>query len=254
MNRLIISIVLALVLTMSANAQTSVDPAANKSEEMKQLKKVDFEKFQEKRAQMKESTKQKREEFKKTIEAKRETLKGGTKAKGEDLKKRLTGVKDEKKRQSIEKIDQRLGALNEKMLNHFSAILEKLEEVLEKISSRADKAEAHGMNVSPVRDSINEARTEIAAARTAIVGQTGKTYTIVISTATTTTSGGTLKSDVGKARQALHADLVKVREKVFAAREAVKKAAVALAQIPKVDELGVKEETASEPTTATSTQ
>ena len=49
----------------------------------------------------------------------------------------------------------------------------------------------------------------------------------------------TLRSDVGKTRQALREDFVVVRDKVKAVRAAVRKAAVTLAQIPWVDEVEV---------------
>ena len=55
--------------------------------------------------------------------------------------------------------------------------------------------------------------------------QSGKTYTIKVTTETA------LKSDVGKTRQALGADLAKVRDLVKSAQSAVKDAAVALAQV-----------------------
>ena len=64
----------------------------------------------------------------------------------------------------------------------------------------------------------------------------GKTYSFTV------TTEDKLRSDVGAARQALHADLVAVREIVKAARDAVKSAAVALGQVPKVDEAEVTPE------------
>ncbi len=131
-----------------------------------------------------------------------------------------------------------------------------MDEILKKIASRADKAQAHGRDVSEVKTLIAEAATVIGAARQAILNQSGKTYTIAISATSTDAGAATstaLRIDVGRTRQALHADLVKVREMVFAAREAVRKAAVALAQIPKVDELEVEQATSTESSVSTST-
>ena len=93
---------------------------------------------------------------------------------------------------------------------------------MERIGSRADKAEANGRDVSSVRTLITEATGAINAARQAIQEQSGKTYIIAVNTEEF------LKTDVGRTRQALHTDLVKVRQVVFAARDAVRKAAVAL--------------------------
>jgi len=62
-----------------------------------------------------------------------------------------------------------------------------------------------------------------------------------------------LKADVGSARQALHADLVKVRELVQKAREAVHKVAIILAQIHGVGNNSTSTATTTPTSTATTT-
>ena len=143
----------------------------------------------------------------------------------------MQAVKDERKKQLVEKISNQLKELNERMMNHFSNVLEKLEKILAKIGSRADKAVANGVDVSAVRTAITAAEQVIAASREAIKVQLAKVYVPTVSTE------DNLRVDVGGARQALHADLVRVRDTVVAAREAVRKVHAILAQIPKVDEL-----------------
>ena len=101
---------------------------------------------------------------------------------------------------------------------------------MERIDARVAKAEERGLDVSAVKTAEEAAKRAIASAREAVRAQAGKTYTAAVNTE------GTLKRDVGSARQALHADLKKVEAVVKAAREAVRKAAVALAQIPRIDE------------------
>lgn len=190
---------------------------------------------------------QKREEFKDTIKAKREETAEKIKAMRADLKVRLQKVKDEQKRNRVEKISEQIDALNKKELDHFSDLLDKMEKTLERIGSRADKAESRGLNVSVVRAAMDDAHAAIEASRVAITAQAGKTYTIEV------TTEEVLKADVGKARKALRDDLAKVRGTVKAAHDAVRNAAVILAQIPRVDE-----ETTATPTTpispATSTE
>lgn len=173
---------------------------------------------------------ERREEFKDTIKAKREEAEEKIKAMRADLKVRLQKVKDEQKRDRVEKIAGQIDALNKKTLDHFSDLLDKMEKTLERIGTRADKAESRGLNVSVVRAAMDDARAAIEASRTAITAQAGKTYTIEV------TAEEVLKADVGKARKALHDDLVKVRDTVKAAHDAVRNAAVILAQIPRVDE------------------
>lgn len=184
----------------------------------------------EQREKLKKELEQKKEEFKKSIDATKAEIKEKVEAKRAELKERLAKIKDERKKEIVERIAKQLNELNERTLNHFSNVLEKLDAVLLRISSRADKVESRGLDVKTVRAAISEAKNAIAASRAAITAQSAKVYTVTISTE------DTLKIDVGKARQMLHDDLAKVRETVKAAREAVRKALVILAQIPKVDE------------------
>lgn len=189
--------------------------------------------FEAKREEAKNLIEQRREEMKNKLEAKREEAKTRIEAEKEALKGRLAKIKDEKKKQTVEKIANQINELNKKRLNHFSAVLGKLEGTLEKISGRTDKAEANGLNVGAIKTMINEATNAISESRTAIQNQAGKTYSISIG------NENALKADVGKARQALHADLAIVEKSVKNSREAIKKVIVALAQIPKINELEV---------------
>lgn len=196
--------------------------------------------FEAKRTEAKNLLESKKEEFKIKAEAKREEVKSKIEAKKTELKEHLIKIKDERKKQVAERVYNQVNELNKRRLDHFSAVLEKLEKVLDRISNRAAKAEANGVDITAVKTAITEATSAIAVSRTAIVNQAGKVYTPVIDTEST------LKTDIGKIRQALHADLTGVEETVKASREAVHKAAVVLAQIPKVNELEVE--------TATTTQ
>lgn len=175
---------------------------------------------------MKEDIKKRKEEFNDTVKTKRAELQDQIKTKREELKVRLDKIKDEHKKKTVERIDQRIDALNDKMMRHFSSVLVKLEEMLVRISERADRVSIErGLDVSSVRSAIDKANTAIASARSAIEVQSGNIYTIKI------TTESALKIDVGKARQALNTDLAKVRDAVKAAHLTVKDAAVVLAQL-----------------------
>jgi len=171
-----------------------------------------------------------RDEFRQNLEEKRAELRGEIEEKRAELKERLKSIRDEQKKQRVERIDQRLDALNERMVNHFNNVLDRLGNILDRIASRADKAEDRGLDVSTVRIVIQEALDAIDAAHTAVSEQSGKTCIINV------TTEDHLKIDVGAARKCLHDSLVAVREIVKAARDAVREAAVALAQIPRVDD------------------
>lgn len=180
----------------------------------------------------KEYIQKQREEFNETIKIKRAELEDEIKIKREKLKTNLEKIKDERKKETVERIDQRIDALNEKMMKHFSGVLEKLGEMLIRISERADRASSEkGLDISAVRSAIEKANTAIASARSEIETQSGKTYTIKI------TTEDTLRSDVGKTRKTFGDDLAVVRDAVKNAHSAVKDTAVALAQLvikPKV--------------------
>ncbi|MBI4993721.1 apolipoprotein A1/A4/E family protein [Candidatus Wolfebacteria bacterium] len=211
--------------------------------EIKQNRDAMQQNLESKRAEAKNLMENKREDFKNKIETKREEVKSKIEAKKGELKDHLVKIKDERKKQIVEKIYDQVNELNKRRLDHFSAVLEKLEKILDRISGRADKAEVNGHDISAVKTAITEATNAIAASRTAIQNQTGKIYAPTIS------SESALKADVGEIRKTLHSDLTVIQETVKTSQEAVKKAATTLAQIPKVDELEVATSTISETTT-----
>lgn len=185
-----------------------------------------------KREAFKASVEQKRAEFEKIKEAKITEVKSKAEAARIQLKEKLGKIKDERKKAVVEKINNQIAELNTRQMNHFSNLLDQLDKILVKINERVEIVAVNGRDVTLARTAMENARTAIAAAREAIVVQSGKVYAIGI------TTEDKLGADVGKTRQLVHTDIVGVREKVKAAREAVHKAAVTLAQIPRVDELG----------------
>ena len=124
-----------------------------------------------------------------------------------------------------------MNVLNKKTTDQFQKSLDQIADVLDRVKSRTDKAEAHGVAVLAVRTAIINAETAITAARTAVTAQTGKVYAFPVGTT------ATLKNDVSTARKALHADLVKTRDLVKAARGAVHQVAELLGQIQGIDEI-----------------
>lgn len=189
--------------------------------------------FEAKREEARKSLESKKEEFKNKIETRREEAKLKIETQKKELKAKLAKIKDERKKQIIERVYNQINELNKRRMDHFSAVLERLEKVLDGISGRTAKVEANGVNVAAVKTAITGATSAIAASRTAIANQAGKVYALVVNTE------DSLRVDVGKIRQTLHDDLTGVQETVKTAREAVHKAATILAQIPKVNELEV---------------
>lgn len=176
------------------------------------------------RGAVREQLQKEREEFRKALEAKRQELRTTLQLKREELRARLQVIRDERKRELVEKIDQSIENLNNRLTTHYANVLDQIEKVLEKIISRTEKAKEGGRNVVAVEEAIVKAKAAIDKAREAVKAQAEKIYEISI------TTESNLKVDVGTARQQLHSDLIKVRDLVRAARESVREAATTLAQ------------------------
>lgn len=191
-------------------------------EEAKQRMETQREEAKQRMEAQREEAKQKmeehREEFKEHMEERKAELAERLEKKREDLKKKLEVVKDERKKKVVERVDTQIDELNARLMSHFSGVVDKIEEILNRIE---EKAAEHGVNVS---SQVTAAEGAIAAARTAIANQSGKTYEINVS------SEENLRSDVGTARQKFRADLKVVHDAVKAAQKAVRDVAVALGQ------------------------
>lgn len=143
-----------------------------------------------------------------------------------EIEEKLKKIRDERKKRIAPVINERLADLNKRLSNHFLDVLAKMEVVLANITTRTDKAEARGADVSAVREAIDAAHIAIAEARAAVEAQLEVVYEINIE------GDENLRDAMRAFRDALHEDLRNVREKVKEAREAVRSAAVTLAQIP----------------------
>jgi len=221
---------------------TSVNLGQNILDEIKRNRIMTREEFEAKTAEIKNLMEQKQAELRNQIQTKREKLQAQIEAKRKELRNRLAKIKDEHKKQIVERVYIQVNELNKRITDHFLNVLERLEKVLERISSRAAKAEANGQDISAVKTAITEATNAINAAKTAVQNQASKVYSVTVNTESS------LKTDVGKTRQTLHNDLKNVFNLVRTAQEAVRKAATTLAQIPNIDELEIP---ATQPATTT---
>lgn len=170
-------------------------------------------------------------EHQEEFEDKREEAQKRVREHREVLQTKLAEIQNERKQRVVERIDEQLLNLNEKLTGHFLSVLGQIDKVLTNVTTRADRAVERGLDVGDVYTAIENAHSVIAAAHDAVIIQVGVVYTIEI------TSEETLRIDVGAARQALHTDLQGVRTLVRAAHDATRSAAVALAQIPRVDDI-----------------
>lgn len=213
--------------------QGAKEAISQERENIRQFRQEEIKKFQEERGKAKATIEKQKEEFRQRIETKREEVKERIQTKREELKQNLAKIKDERKKQIAERVYNNLNELNKRMTDHFVDVLNRLESAIEKINDRIAKAEANGKDVSTVKSAVANAEQAIAASRSAVENQSKKTYDFTFD------SEEALRLNIGKARQTLQSDIEIARKTVFDSRDAVKKAAVALAQIPRVDELEV---------------
>lgn len=167
------------------------------------------------------------------------------KVKKEDLRKKVSEIKDVKKREAAEKIIDQFSRINLIQTSHFSLVLNKLDAVLQKIKSRAEKAKNGGNDLTAVNQAIEKAEQSIAFARETVVAQAAKTYLVDASVfsgiSATAIDGansavGRLRGKFKETRKQLFDDLSALRGgAIKSARESVKNATETLIKVPNVD-------------------
>lgn len=175
--------------------------------------------------------KEEREQVRIEIRERKEEASAAARLDREEFKERLAEIKNARKRLTVQRIDISLEAINNKWIDHWNRVLDRLSELLAKVESRADKAEAAGKDVSDVRDLIVAAGAAIDAAQEEVNSQAENVYVIEID------EEENLGTGVSTAIKELKDDLGVVREAVKAAHDAVRDVLRELKGIPEVDEV-----------------
>ena len=176
-----------------------------------------------KRTELNAQLKNEREAAKKRLETAREEAKKAAETRRAELKDKISKLRDEKKKQIATRLDEQMARLNAKWTDHFNNVLVRLLEILSNVELRASKAEVSGKDVSAVKMAIQNAKTAIGTARTAVEAQTKKTYVATFSSETG------LGAAFKVVRNQLHSDLTSLRDGAMkSSREAVQNALQAL--------------------------
>lgn len=130
-----------------------------------------------------------------------------------EVKQKVRQIRDEKKRMIVERVDAKIAEINKRRTDMMLAQLNKMSEIL-------IKAKARGADTAV-------AEAAIASAKTEVVAQAGKIYTVEI------TTEDKLKIKVGEAMKALKTDLQAVHQKVVDARKATADAIRSVRPTPK---------------------
>lgn len=191
--------------------------------------------------QLKQDAKTRSQQAKDRIKELREQAQEKVKQIKENARQKINQIKDQRKKERADRIVKQLDHVNQVWTDHFSNVLDKLDDVLQRIKTRSEKAAANGKDVSAVNTAIAEAQSKIAAARSAVIEQAKKTYIIDTSAINQTGSEqsqqnnltSALREQFKKMHDQLKNDLMLLRDGVIKdARAAVKNAFQVLSQVP----------------------
>jgi len=189
--------------------------ASEASEEVKQT-------IKDQRDAVKKTHQEARDALRETLAKERAQHQESVEQKKTELKDRLKVIKDERKKEIVERVANNINQLNERSTNHLLNVLEHLDDILAKVRSRSEKAKQNGRNVSEVTPAIDAASSTIVLAQEAVRAQAAKVYNISVE------DEATLRNVVGAARQQLENDIKAARGEVREARDRVHSAFEAL--------------------------
>lgn len=166
---------------------------------------------QELKQQIKDARTQAREQYKAEIRKLRD-----------QFKQNVSTLKDERKKMVIEKIDSKLGAVNERATTRMETIIAKLTSILNRVKEKASTAKLEGSNTTELDVAVLNAENVLATAAAAVSAQQEKEYVIPLQ------DDSTAKSSVGATLKQLHTDLSAVHQLVVDARQVVRVAVLEL--------------------------
>lgn len=196
-----------------------------------QEEKVRFQQYRqevkEDRMEFKASKSAQRQSFLQTIKQTRLAAQAKFVIDRQAFQEKLQGIRDERKHQLVERIQNKMTMINTNRITIMSQKLEKLSTILATIQTKTKAASDAGKNTTTVDTTIINAESAITAAKTAIAAQAGKQYTITL----TATEGAALKMDVSTTAKELRTDMQSTHALMLAAKQAVLQAAQTLSAI-----------------------
>lgn len=143
----------------------------------------------------------------------------------EEKTRMLRGIRNAKKRNIIQRVDEKLAEMSRNLTERYSRMIAKIEEQLGKISSRVDELASQGIDVQSARAAIQKAKEAINTVKNEVSLQVGKAYDVDFK------DEATAKTTLGEARRKLRDDLAVLREKLRQAHRATVEALVELKQL-----------------------
>jgi len=155
------------------------------------------------------------------------------KAKKEEFKERLQTIRDSAKRRLVERIDTRMGSVNQRVTNRFLSVLDKLQSILNRMVGKAGDAKLKGIDTTALNLAIESAQGSIDDAKAIVASQAANLYAIEIA------SESALRVNVGSVVSELKSDLRDVHKAIVDAKQSVQKVVMEFA---KLRGSGLKEE------------
>ncbi len=143
----------------------------------------------------------------------------------EKFAERVEKFKDKKKQEISLRLQENFQKLNQRLSAHFLDIADTLDEITNRVETRAKKIQENGEDVKDVLALISKARTQITALRDLAKEQQEKVYDIKIQ------GESTARADFKKKRQQFFTDIEKLKDTAQTARVAIRKAVNALAEL-----------------------
>jgi len=98
----------------------------------------------------------------------------------EEFKTRVTQIRDEKKKERLTQLDSNLAKINQKAVEHWNKVLNRLTEILAKIKTRMTEVSENGKDVTIILAAVSIAEVKIAEAKVVVNTQSDKIYTISV--------------------------------------------------------------------------
>ena len=143
----------------------------------------------------------------------------------EERTRLLQGIRDQRKRDLIQRIDDRLIEMNKNLTERYFKTITKADAQLSRISGRADELAREGKDDQAVRAAILKAEEAITAAKREVRAQVEKVYSVDFK------DEATAKGGLSEARRKLRDDMAALREKIRLAHRATVEALVSLKQL-----------------------
>lgn len=168
------------------------------------------------KSSVKDAMKQARDDMKEAVSQARE-----------DFKTKLAAIKDQRKQAIMANFDAKIEEINTRRTTQMTEHVERLQRVLDNISTKAAALKTQGQNTTTVDADITAAQAAIDAAKQAISDQAAKDYVVTIT--------ANLKGGASTTMRQFIADLKATFQKILAAKTAVRKAHTDMAKL-----MGVK--------------